>query len=296
MLSGASGLIGRNLTKRLKDEGHEITGLVRFPSKTSENKVFIDYKNRNYELSDFEDYDAVIHLAGENIVGRWNDVKKRNLVRSRIDTTGLLIEIFKNVNNPPKHFLCASAVGIYGDSGELTVDETSDIGSGFLPNLAVNWEKEAKHANEFGARVVNLRIGLVLDKNDGALSKMLTPFKLGLGGNIGDGKQYWSWISINDVVSSINFILNNSEISGPVNLVSPNPCTNKYFTSVLAEVVNRPAFFHIPSKIIKLIFGEMGEQVLLFGTRVRPKKLLDHNYQFIDTDLKITLEKLINHD
>ncbi|MGI9534683.1 MAG: TIGR01777 family oxidoreductase [Thermodesulfobacteriota bacterium] len=293
LISGTSGLIGRNLSKNLKDEGHEITRLVRFLSKSDENTVFIDYENKRFELSEFESFDAVIHLAGENIVGRWTEAKKRKLIKSRIDTTRLLIEIYKNVKNPPKHFLCASAVGIYGNTGDITVDEDSELGSGFLPNLASSWENEANQASDFNARVVNLRIGLVLDKNDGALSKMLTPFKFGLGGNVGDGSQYWSWISIKDVVNSINYILNNISISGPVNLVSPNPCTNKYFTSTLAEVIKRPAIFHIPSKIIKIIFGEMGEQVLLFGTKVKPKKLLEHNYRFIDTDLKQTLEKLI---
>ena len=294
LLSGKSGLIGRNLSKHLANEGHEITGLVRDISKSGEKTVFIDYENKVYELPDFENFDAVIHLAGENIVGRWTETKKRNLVKSRIDTTRLLIEIFNKVKNPPKHFLCASAVGIYGNSGDITVDEASETGSGFLPDLANSWENEANRAREFNARVVNLRIGLVLDRNDGALAKMLTPFKLGLGGNVGDGSQYWSWISINDIVSSIEFILKNDVISGPVNLVSPSPCTNKYFTSTLAKVLKRPAFFHIPSKIIKVIFGEMGEQVLLFGTRVNPKELLEHNYRFIDTDLKQTLEKLIN--
>jgi len=294
LISGTSGLIGRNLTRYLSEQGHEIIRLVRFSSDSSSDAVFIDYENKDYELSEFEDYDAVIHLAGENIVGRWTEEKKRKLVSSRIDTTRLLVGIFKEVKNPPKHFLCASAIGIYGDTGDISVSESSEIGSGFLPELAANWEKEANKAGNFNARVVNLRIGLVLDTNDGALSKMLTPFKLGLGGNIGDGKQYWSWISIDDIVSSINFIICNHEIKGPVNLVSPNPCTNKYFTSTLAKVLKRPAFFHIPSKVIKLLFGEMGEQVLLFGSRVKPEILLKNNYQFIDTDLKEALARLIN--
>lgn len=294
LISGSSGLIGRNLINGLLKDGHEVTRLVRNASKSTENTVLIDYENEKYELSNFEGFDTVVHLAGENIAGRWTETKKRNIAKSRIDTTRLLINIFKNVNNPTKHFLCASAIGIYGNTGETVIDETSDLGSGFLPNLADRWEKEANCAADFGARVVNLRIGLVLDKNDGALSKMLTPFKFGLGGNVGDGKQYWSWISINDVVSSIIFIINNQNIEGPVNLVSPNPCTNADFTKTLAGVLQRPAFFHIPSTLVKLLFGEMGEQVLLFGTKVNPKILLENNYRFIDTDLKQTLKKLIN--
>ena len=294
LISGSSGLIGRKLLNSLSNEGHEITRLVRAVQQAPGNTVLIDYENKEFEPSEFEGFDAVVHLAGENIVGRWTETKKRKLVTSRIDTTKLLVEIFNSVSSPPRHFLCASAIGIYGNTGDMTIDEDSDLGSGFLPELADSWEKEANRAEDFGARVVNLRIGLVLDKSGGALSKMLTPFNFGLGGNVGDGKQYWSWISINDLISSIIFILNNDTIKGPVNLVSPDPCTNEIFTKTLAGVLRRPAFFHIPSALVKLIFGEMGEQVLLFGTKVNPKKLLENNYPFVDTDLKETLEKLIN--
>ncbi|MGI9533366.1 MAG: TIGR01777 family oxidoreductase [Thermodesulfobacteriota bacterium] len=294
LISGSSGLIGKNLIKNLIKNGHEVTRLVRYASTSSKNIVLIDYDNEKFNLSEFDNFDAVIHLAGENIVGRWSEKKKNNLLKSRINTTRLLVSIFKNVKNPPTHFLCASAVGIYGNTGDVTVNENDEPGNGFLPNLAINWEKEANNAKGFGARVVNLRIGLVLDKYDGALSKMLTPFKFGLGGNIGDGNQYWSWISIHDIVSSIMFILNNNQIEGPVNLVSPTSCTNRYFTKTLAGVLNRPAIFHIPAYLIKIIFGEMGEQVLLTGTKVKPNVLVQNQYQFIDSDLEETLRKLIN--
>lgn len=294
LISGSSGLIGRSLVGSLMNEGHKVIKLVRSASRSAKDAVFIDYENKSYELSEFEGFDAVIHLAGEGIVGRWTKRKKKEIVKSRIDTTRLLVDIFKKVSQPPNHFLCASAIGIYGHTKSVIADEDSSLGSGFLPKLARDWEEEAGHARDFGARVVNLRIGLVLDKKDGALSKMLTPFRFGLGGCIGDGSQSWSWISIDDIVSSISFILDNDRIEGPINLVSPNPCTNKHFTKVLANILNRPAFFHIPASVIRLVFGEMGEEVLLAGAEVRPAKLLENNYKFIDTDIKATLIKLIN--
>jgi len=294
LISGSTGLIGRSLTTALMDEDHKVVKLVRPTSKPSKDTVFIDYENRNYELSDFEGFDSVIHLAGESIVSRWTERKKREIVKSRVDTTRLLVDIFKKVSDPPRHFLCASAIGIYKTTEPVMVDEYSSLsGSGFLVKLARDWEEEAGSARDFGARVVNLRIGLVLDKRGGTLSKMLLPFSLGLGGHIGSGEQIWNWISINDIVSSIKFVLNNDKIEGPVNLVSPNPCTNAHFTKILAEVLNRPAFFHLPGFIIKLIFGEMAEEVVLFGVNVKPKKLLENNYRFIDTDLKKTLIKLV---
>lgn len=294
LISGSSGLIGRSLVSALMNEGHKVIKLVRSRSVSTKDAVFIDYENKSYELSDFEGFDAVIHLAGESIVGRWTERKKNQITKSRIYTTRLLVDIFKKVLRPPSHFLCASAIGIYGHADSVMVDEDSSLlGSGFLIELARNWEEEAHRAEDFGARVVNLRIGLVLGKEGGTLSKMLLPFKLGLGGRIGGGRQMWSWISIDDMVSSIKFALNNNKIKGPVNLVAPNPCTNAHFTKALAEVLNRPAFFHMPSFIIKLIFGEMAEEVILSGANVKPKKLLENGYEFIDTDLKKTLIKLV---
>ncbi len=294
LISGSSGLIGRSLVTALTDEGHEVIKLARSASRSSRDTVFIDYENENYELSDFEGFDSVIHLAGENIVSRWTERKKRRIVKSRVDTTRLLADIFKKVSDPPGHFLCASAIGIYSPAGSVMADERSELsGSGFLAGLARDWEAAAGRARELGARVVNLRIGLVLDKRGGALSKMLLPFSLGLGGHIGSGEQIWSWISIDDIVSSIKFVLKNDKIEGPVNLVSPNPCTNAHFTKILAEVLNRPAFFHLPGFIIRSIFGEMAEEVILSGVNVRPGKLLENGYRFIDTDIKRTLIKLV---
>jgi len=213
LISGSSGLIGRSLVSVLMNEGHKVIKLVRSSSISTKDAVSIDYENKNYKLSDFEDFDAVIHLAGENIVGRWTKKKKQRIIKSRTDTTRLLVDIFKTVLRPPSHFLCASAIGIYGHINSVMVDEYSNLlGSGFLPELARDWEEEAGRAKDFGARVVNLRIGLVLDKEGGTLSKMLIPFKLGLGGCIGGGRQTWSWISIEDIVSSIKFILNNNKL------------------------------------------------------------------------------------
>ena len=293
LISGSSGLIGSKLVKHLKAKGHDPVRLVRSKSPATGESVFIDYENEDFNIGDFEGFDAAVHLAGENIVGRWTKSKRERIRNSRIDTTRLLVNIFKNTSSPPKDFICASAVGIYGSTGNRELDEDSPPGKGFLPELAVDWETEAGIAGEFAKRVVNLRIGLVLAKEGGALEKMLTPFKLGLGGNIGKGTQYWSWISIDDIVNSIEYILLNQSIHGPVNLVSPSSCTNAYFTKELAGVLKRPAFFHMPAFILKAIFGEMSEQVLLFGTRVYPKKLIENGYEFIDTNLSQTLKKLI---
>ena len=294
LVSGSSGLIGSNLINHLQAKGHDPVKLVRSKSVSSAGSVYIDYENEDFNIGDFEGFDAVVHLAGENIVGRWTKSKRERLRSSRIDTTRLLVSILKKTNAPPKVFMCASAIGIYGSTGNREIDEDSPHGYGFLPELAVDWEREAGIAEEFAQRVVKLRIGLVLAKNGGALEKMLTPFKFGLGGNIGNGKQYWSWISIDDIVNSIEYILLNQTITGAVNLVSPSSCTNAYFTRELAGVLKRPAFFHMPAILLKAIFGEMGEQVLLFGTRVYPKKLIDNGYKFLDTDLSQALKKIIN--
>nr|NIP29159.1 TIGR01777 family protein [Candidatus Dadabacteria bacterium]NIQ15068.1 TIGR01777 family protein [Candidatus Dadabacteria bacterium] len=226
---------------------------------------------------------------GENIVGRWTENKKQIIRDSRVESTKILVKRFSELKKPPKCFICASAIGYYGNKGSEELDENSGPDTGFLPEICIDWEKEANKSNDLGIRVVNLRIGVVLSSNGGALGKMLTPFKLGLGGMVGDGKQYWSWVSIDDMSRIIKFAAENNNISGPLNAVSPNPVTNKEFTTILASVLKRPAILNVPSFFIKLIFGEMGKHGILSSTRVLPKKLLDNGYNFQHSNLKLAL-------
>jgi len=254
--------------------------------------VSIYYHRQHHEQSAFEGFDAVIHLAGENAAGRWNEEKKKKLVQSRVDTTRTLVDIFSRLTAPPRIFLCASAIGIHGDTGQREVDENTGPGCGFLAELAINWEAQANRAKDLGIRVVNLRFGLVLSVKGGSLAKMLLPFNLGLGGHLGDGKQIWSWISMDDVIASIRFILRHENLEGPFNLVAPNPVSNQAFTRALARALRRPAFCHLPEFLVKLIMGEMGEELLLSSVAAKPTRLLENGYDFIDVDLESTLIKL----
>lgn len=263
LVTGATGLIGTELTGYLTTAGHEVFRLTRSRPKEA-NDIPWDPAAGSIPKARLEGLDAVIHLAGENIAhARWTPAVKQRLRQSRIQGTRLLSETLAQLQSPPKTLICASAIGYYGNRGTEILTEQSSPGTGFLPELCRDWEAAAEPAQQKGIRVVHLRIGVVLSPKGGALAKMLTPFKLGVGGIVGDGKQYWSWVALDDVVGMLDFCLNHPELSGPVNGVSPNPSTNHDFTKTLGAVLNRPTIFPMPAFAARLALGEMADDLLL---------------------------------
>ncbi|MDQ3748283.1 MAG: TIGR01777 family oxidoreductase [Acidobacteriota bacterium] len=281
LISGASGLVGKHLIPTLKAKGHEIHRLVRKTPNSSDEIQWDAEKGFNeIEHAKLENFDAVVHLAGDNVASEnWSDEKKKKIKESRVVGTRVLVDALKFLQNPPKHFISASAIGFYGNGGAEVLTETSQKGEGFLPDVCAAWEDESKKAEQF-ARVVCLRIGVVLAKDGGALEKMLTPFKFGVGGTVGSGKQWMSWIALDDLIKAVHFFLENESLNGSFNLTAPNPVTNEEFTKTLGTVLNRPTILPIPEFAIKTLFGEMGETLLLQGARVLPKRLQDAGFEF----------------
>lgn len=282
LISGATGLVARHLIPTLVEKGHEVFKLVRKTPKSADEIQWDAEKGfSESEQEKLENFDTVIHLAGENIAAaNWGDEQKKRLRDSRVVGTRVLVEALKKCENAPKVFIGASAEGYYGrETEDEILTENSPNGKGFMAELCKAWEDEIENAEDFGARVVKLRIAVVLAKDGGALEKMKTPFCLGVGGVVGSGKQWMSWLAIDDLVGIIHFVLEN-EISGVINSTSPNPVTNYEFTKTLGKVLNRPTIFPIPEFAIKLMFGEMGDQLLLKGCRVTPKRLQELGYKF----------------
>ncbi len=279
LLSGSSGLIGSALKSSLINEGHEVLPLSR------------DFN----QSIDFTNVDVVIHLAGENIAqGRWTKEKKAEIKNSRINNTRLLSEQIATSNHKPSLFISSSATGFYGDRLDSILDEKSSSGSGFLPEVCVEWEQSTQPAEQAGVRTVHIRTGIVLSKKGGALKKMLPPFQMGGGGILGSGNQYMSWISLEDEIRAISFIIHNSNIVGPVNLTAPNPVNNKEFTKVLGKVLKRPTIVPLPGFAAKLIFGEMADAILLTGNRVLPNKLIESGFKFNHETLEIALKNVLH--
>jgi len=289
LVTGASGLIGSALTPFLTTGGHRGVPLKR-ASATTDAVPGWDPAAGRIDLSAGGPFDAVVHLAGATIGQRWNGAKKQCIRESRVDGTRLLCEALVKLPRPPKTLVCASATGIYGDRGDEWLDETSAVGSGFLAGISKEWEAAASPAVEHGIRVVNLRFGIVLARNGGALPKMLPAFKLGLGGRLGGGESYWSWIALDDVLGVIHHALANESLRGPVNVVSPNPVTNAEFTATLGRVLHRPTIFPVPRLALELLFGEMAREALLASARVRPAKLLASGFQFHYPGLEAALK------
>jgi len=293
LISGSSGLIGSSLIPLLTTGGHSVTRLVRSKRGISENDVYWDPVDEEVETSKIEGHDVVIHLSGENVAGRWTSDKKREIEDSRINTTKFICQTMAKLKKKPKLLVCASAVGFYGDRDDEILTEESKAGTGFLGEVAKEWEAATDTASKAGIRVVNLRFGVVLSPKGGALGKMLLPFQLGLGGKMGSGDQYISWISIDDAIGAIYHTISTDSLHGPVNIVSPNPVTNFEFTKILGKVLNRPTIFSIPSFLLKSIFGEMADETLLSSTRVEPSKLLSTGYEFQYPDLENALRHLL---
>jgi len=242
------------------------------------------------DLSRLEGLNAVIHLAGESISGlRWTDEKKRAIRDSRVLGTRTMIETLGRLEKKPKAFISGSAIGFYGDRGDNVMTEASSAGDTFLSSVCSEWESESRRAEDMGIRTVLLRTGIVLSKDGGALSTMLTPFKLGVGGVVGNGKQWMSWVSLDDMVAIVKFALENENVRGAVNAVSPNPVTNEEFTKTLGSVLHRPSFLPLPEFAVNLLFGEMGDALLLDSTRVLPKRLAEMEFTFEFSGLKEAL-------
>jgi hypothetical protein len=238
-------------------------------------------------------FDAVIHLAGESIVGRWTAKKKAKIRDSRVLGTQNLAQALAQAKVKPQVFVCSSAIGYYGDRGDEVLGEQSAPGTGFLADVCREWEAATRPAAEAGIRTVQLRTGVVLSPRGGALGKMLTPFKLGLGGRLGDGRQWMSWIDIQDMIGAIHHILKTDLLHGPVNMVAPKAVTNTEFTKTLASVLSRPAILPVPAFAVKLALGEMGETVLLTGQRVEPSRLIASGYPFRFNDLRASLVNVL---
>jgi uncharacterized protein (TIGR01777 family) len=296
LISGASGLVGKHLTPTLKAKGHEVYKLVRKTPKSSDEIRWDAEKGfSETEQAKLENFDAVVHLAGDNVASEnWSDEKKRKIKDSRVVGTRVLVDALKQGKNPPKIFVSASAVGFYGDRRDEVLTEDSKQGEGFLTDVCTAWEDEIEKAEEF-ARVVFLRIGVVLAKDGGALEKMLTPFKFGVGGTVGSGKQWMSWIALDDLIKLVHFALENENLRGAVNAVAPNPATNEEFTKTLGKVLHRPTVLPIPEFAVKLLFGEMGETLLLQGARVLPKKLEAAGFEFEFTNLEEAMKYVLGN-
>lgn len=293
LIGGSHGLVGTALIKSLEAQGHEIFRLVRH-APTSKTEVEWSPDRYSIALARIEGFDAVVNLAGESIAeGRWTDDKKRRIRESRVKGTKLLGDALANLMVPPKTFVCASAIGYYGNRGDELLTESSAAGDEFLAKVCAEWEEATALATEKGIRVVNARFGVILDINGGALKKMLPPFRMGVGGRIGSGKQWMSWIALDDVIGGIQFALANDSMKGPVNFVAPAPVTNSEFTKTLGKVLSRPTIFPIPAFAIKLLFGEMGEALLLGGQRVAPKRLVAGGYEFSYPQLEPALAHIL---
>lgn len=293
LVTGSSGLVGSSLVPFLTTGGHEVLRLVRSAEK-SEGVVRWDPKRGEIDGEGLEGLDAVVHLAGENIAsGRWTDEVKESIRRSRVEGTRLLAEALAARRQPPKVLVCASAIGFYGDRGVEVMTETSAAGTGFLAEVCRDWEAASQAAIDQGIRVVHVRIGVVLSAEGGALAKMLTPFRLGLGGVVGSGDQYMSWIALDDVVGALHHCLMDDSVRGPVNGVAPHPVTNREYTKTLGSVLSRPTLLPMPAFAVRLAFGEMGDELLLSSTRVEPRKLLASGYAHRCPELRGALEHLL---
>ncbi len=291
LLSGSSGFIGNHLKLFLQLAGHEVVRLVRRQQDLIEDSIFWDPVHGSAKKEDFEGFDAVIHLAGAGIAqGRWTKSKKNQLFLSRCRDTWLLSQILCRLYRPPKVLLCASAVGYFGDRGEEELTEESSQGGGFLADLCGKWEQATEAIENRGTRIVHARFGVVLGAKGGMLKKMLGSMRLGLGGRIGSGDQWMSWIGIDDLLGAVYHCLMGDAMSGPVNFVSPQPVTQVEFTRMLAKKMGRPAVCHLPSWLLKAAFGEMAKEMLLSSQKVKPNRLLKTGFVFRYPDLKTALD------
>lgn len=293
LITGASGMIGAALQKELRAKGHDLLLTTREEPKDAMH-VQWDAEKGFANVEQLEGIDAAIHLAGESIAAlRWTDDKKKAIRESRVKGTRSVIDAIGKLKARPKVLVAASAIGYYGERGEEILTEASGAGEGFLPDVCKEWEAESRRAEDAGVRTVLLRTATVLSKDGGALGTMLLPFKLGVGGVIGDGKQWFSWVALDDHVSAIIFALENESLRGAINSSSPNPVTNEEFTKTMGEVLYRPTIIPLPEFAVSTLLGEMGDALLLTSTRVVPKRLEDAGFEFKYPELKPALEHAV---
>jgi len=300
LVSGSTGLVGSALVDSLAHQGHDLSRLIRaatqIPKTTASAELPQVLWNPQTGLlnSRAEQFDAMIHLAGASIAGhRWTPEWKRELRDSRVPATRQLIASLRQLQRPPQVFIAASAIGFYGNRGDEDLTESSAPGTDFLAQLTADWETESARAAELGVRVVILRFGVILAKRGGALPRMVLPFRLGVGGKIGSGQQWISWVALDDVVAVIRFALETNLLSGPANSVSPNPVRNAEFAATLGRVLHRPAIFPTPSFALRLALGEVADSLLLASQRVRPTKLQKLGYRFLYPDLEPALQAVL---
>lgn len=296
LVTGSHGMIGSALVARARGDRHEVVRLVRPGRGAAPGGIPWDIARGQVDPAGLEGFDAVVHLAGENIAGRWTAAKKASIRDSRIRGTSLLSDSIRGLARPPRVLVCASAVGFYGSRGDELLDESAAAGRGFLAEVCRDWEAAAAPARARGIRVVHLRFGIVLSPAGGALAKMLLPFRLGLGGRVGSGLQYMSWISLDDAVGILLAAVESDRLTGPVNAVAPEPVTNREFTRILGKVLNRPTLLPMPAFAVRLLFGEMGESLLLGSVRVRPGRLEAAGHPFQYPELAPALRHLLGRE
>jgi uncharacterized protein (TIGR01777 family) len=293
-VTGSTGLVGSALVAALGADGQRVRRVVRRPVQDAEHEIRWDPAGGIIDAAHFNDVDAVVHLAGENLAAhRWSKAVKEKIRDSRVRGTQMLCETLASLAVKPTVLVSASAVGIYGNRGDELVDESSPPGSGFLADVCQEWEAATSPARDANIRVVNLRLGLVLCRQGGALASLLTPFRLGLGGVLGSGQQYMSWIALDDLVRVIQFALHAAALCGPVNAVTPEPITNREFTKTLGRVLGRPTVLRMPAAAIRLAFGEMADEMLLVGARVAPSALSAARFEFHYPRLEPALRHLL---
>ena len=292
LVTGATGFIGSALVSKLAESGHRITGLRREPRVSGVGPTW-NPEIGQIHLDDAFPLDAVVHLAGESIAQRWTPAVKTRIRSSRVEATRLLSEALIRLPKPPRVMVCASATGFYGDRAGEILNEQSQPGTGFLAETCRAWEAAADPARQGGIRVVNLRQGIVLARHGGALARMLPVFRLGLGGPLGRGRQYWSWIALDDLMRVIELALLDDRMNGPINAVAPQSPTNREFTASLSRALRRPAFLPVPALFVHALFGEMGREALLASTRVRPAHLLESGFTFLYPELDAALRHLL---
>jgi uncharacterized protein len=293
LITGSHGLVGRALISELTKDGHEILSLVRHKSEGA-SEIEWHPNQGAIDSERVSGFDVVVHLAGESIAsGRWTDEKKRKIRESRVNGTTLLSQALARSSKPPATFISASAIGYYGNRADQLLDEKSAPGNDFLAEVCVAWERATGEAEARGVRTIHARFGIILDQEGGALAKMLTPFRMGVGGRIGDGKQWMSWIALVDVIKGLKFVIENDSITGPVNFVAPHPVTNSEFTKTLGDALSRPTLFPMPSFAVRLAFGEMGDALLLSSAKVEPRRLQQSGYRFEFENLQPALAAIL---
>ena len=299
-ISGASGLVGSALVSALQAAGYPVRRLVRGSAATtgsdgnSPMSAIVWDPRSPLPPGALQECDVLVHLAGENIAsGRWTEARKNEIRESRVEGTRVLVESLLKSPGGPRTLVCASAIGYYGDRGDEILVENSAAGEGFLAEVCRQWEAATQPATAVGIRVANLRFGVILARQGGMLKKVLTPFRLGVGGRVGNGRQYMSWIALGDVVSAIQHVIEKDSLRGPVNVVAPNPVTNAEFTAVMGKVLSRPTIFPLPAVAVRTLLGEMGQELLLGSQRVEPARLLASGFEFTYSQLEGALRAIL---